>query len=129
MIKYIYMAIFIIVGVVVLFAGVGKVRFASNFAVDRPEYSEEQHKHSGIIIIVVGIAIIAIGVLLAFFFPEKHKMEEPIVVYCNYCGGDMLCDICGEEGELCEYSVFKTGDGAHYCSMHWSVCAQQHKEN
>ncbi len=129
MIKYIYMAIIIIVGAVVILAGVGKVRFAENFAVDRPEYSEKQHKNSGIMIIVSGIVLIAIGVLMIFFFPEKKEMDQPIVVYCNYCGGDLLCDICGEEGELCEYSVFKTGDGAHYCSVHWSDCAERHKND
>ncbi len=129
MIKYIYMAIIIIVGAVVVLAGVGKIRFASNFAVDKPDYTEKQHKYLGLLIAFAGAIVIAIGVLLFFFFPEKKEMDQPIVVYCNYCGGDLLCDLCGEEGPFCEYSVFKKGDGGHYCSVHWSDCAERYKND
>lgn len=129
MIKYIYMAIIIVVGAIVILAGVGKLRFAGNFAQDRPEYSEKQHKLIGIAAIVAGVMLILFGVGMCFSKQEDKEIEKPKKTYCNVCGGDLLCDICGEEGQFCEYSVFKVGDGAHYCSVHWSECAQRHKND
>ncbi|MBR4071261.1 MAG: hypothetical protein IKK26_01740 [Clostridia bacterium] len=129
MIKLIYISIIMIVGAIVILAGIGKLRFAVNFAEDRPEYSEKQHKIIGVAVIIAGALLVLIGVSMIFSKPDSTETEKPKKTYCNACGGDLLCDICGEDGEFCEYSVFKAGDGAHYCSIHWSDCAAKYKND
>jgi len=129
MIKYIYLAMAIIAGAIIAVAGVGKLRFADNFAEDRPEYSQKQHKLIGIAAIVAGILLILLSVWTVLLKPDAPEEVKPQKTYCNVCGGDLLCDICGEEGQFCEYSVFKAGDGGHYCSVHWSVCAERYNND
>lgn len=129
MIKMIYALILLVVGVILIIAGLCKVKFAANFAEDKPEYTERQHKLIGAVVAVLGALMVIFGAVMCFSKPENNEVEAPKKEYCNVCGGDLLCDICGEEGQFCEYSVFKAGDGGHYCSIHWSDCADRYNND
>lgn len=120
MIKIAYAAILLIVGVVVAAAGACKISFSGNFAEKNPEYTEKQHKLIGAAVIAAGAALAIFGLVMCFSQADVKNVEEPKKTFCNVCGGDLLCDVCGADGPYCEYSVTNTGDGAHYCEEHWN---------
>lgn len=131
---FVVASIFGIFGLIFLWAYISVL---VNYTQDKKRGYKGYKPMGGMLALALTLIILCITLLTAAFNDGRYKRNnyktnsnksDTKTLYCNMCGGEIKCAICGDINALyCEWASYGAGND-HYCKKHWPDVVEWHEK-